>query len=110
MAFTLKLDGDYLKPAILCDRCGLAVSSSGYQLSRPISTSHPLTASSAQVCGDDCLDAWTLERDDDGEWIAIALDAYLANLVATLEIDLEGVLERERAVSAAEHTRHEAPD
>ncbi len=63
-----------------------------------------------QLCGDDCLEAFQLESPDSDEWVAIALDAYLANLITVLNVDPEQVLERERAVWAAEHTRHEAPD
>ncbi|HEX3723845.1 MAG TPA: hypothetical protein VHV31_13715 [Nitrolancea sp.] len=111
MAFTLKLTGDYLLPAISCDCCGGAVTSSGFHLSRltpdrAYAVDHP----TAQVCSEACYEDFVSTQPLDDEWFAIPIDAYLANLVLALDIDVEDVLERERAVSAAEHTRHEAPD
>ena len=111
MTFTLKLSEDYLQPAITCDRCGAAVASSGFQLWRPATQdADPIAADAAQICGDECLEGWITERDDGDEWLAISIDAYLANLIGTLDVDVTSVLAREQAVWAAEHTRHEAPD
>ena len=111
MTFTLKLSEDYLRPAITCDRCGDDVAAAGYQLWRPAGRdSGSIADSSAQLCGDECLEEWIIERDDGGEWLAIPIDAYLANLIGALDVDVESVLAREQAVWAAEHTRHEAPD
>ena len=111
MAFTLKLQGDYLQPAITCDRCGADVSTSGYHGWNANSESvNPWEHASVQLCGDECLDAFLAEQPANDEWLAIPIDAYLANLVTILKLDLDLVLERERANWAAEHTRHEAPD
>lgn len=111
MAFTLKQHGETLHPAIVCDHCGADVPSSGFQLWRSTGD-QPITLHihSAQLCGEDCLEAWLLERPDGGEWLAFPFDAYLANLINTLGIDVTSVLEREQALWAAEHTRREAPD
>jgi hypothetical protein len=110
MAFTLKLDGEALRPTIRCDRCGADVPSSGFQLWRPTGDRAAGDCHSAQLCGEDCLDAWLFQQPDADEWLAVPLDAYLANLIVALEVDVAAVLEREQAVWAAEHTRHEAPD
>ncbi len=111
MAFTLKLQGEYLQPAIICERCGADVPSSGYHLWNANSASgDPQEHASVQLCGDECLEFFLAEQPGNDEWLAIPIDAYLANLVTALQLDLDLVLERERANWAAEHTRHEAPD
>jgi hypothetical protein len=111
VTFTLTLDGEYLRPVILCDQCGDRVSSGGFHLSR-------LTGDQAgspkppahQVCGEACYEAFVSVQPLDDEWFAIPLDAYLANLIHALNIDPDAVLAREQALTATEHTRHEAPD
>ncbi len=110
MTFTLKLSDDYLRPAITCDRCGADVAASGYQLWRPAGHDADAIAASAQLCDDECLEGWITERADGDEWLAFPIDAYLANLIGTLDVDVTSVLAREQGVLAAEHTRHEAPD
>jgi hypothetical protein len=111
MAFILKLTGDYLLPAIRCDCCGGEVTSTGFHLSR-LTPDLVVAVEQAtyQVCGEACYEDFVSARPLDEEWFALPIDAYLANLVRSLDIDADDVLERERAVSAAEHTRHEAPD
>lgn len=111
MAFTLKLTGDYLLPVISCDCCSDEVASSGFHLSR-LTPAHTSAADQPtyQVCSEACYEEFVSTQPLDDEWFAIPIDAYLANLVLALGIAVEDVLERERAVSAAEHTRHEAPD
>jgi hypothetical protein len=111
MAFILKLNGEYLLPAIVCDSCGNAVTSSGFHLSRPnFDPSNATDQPSHQVCSEACYEDFVTEQPLDDEWFAIPIDAYLANLMQALEINPADVLERERALFAAEHTRHEAPD
>ena len=111
MAFILKLNGEYLLPAITCDRCGSEVLSSGFHLSRlSADPSNTTDQPSHQVCSEACYEDFVSEQPLADEWFAIPIDAYLANLTRSLGISLDDVLERERAVSAAEHTRHEAPD
>jgi hypothetical protein len=110
MAYTLSLRNDYVQPTIVCDRCGAVVSSSGFHVWNTNPSDDDGAHATAQLCGDECLDAFVEEQPEGEEWLAIPIDAYLANLVTALNIDLERVLERERAVWAAEHTRHEGPD
>ena len=111
MAFILKLNGEYLHSAIACDSCGNAVTASGFHLSRlDADPSNPTSQPSQQVCSEACYEDFVSEQPLNDEWFAIPIDAYLANLVRSLGIDLDAVLEREQAVSAAEHTRDEAPD
>ncbi len=110
MAFVLELQDDYLRPAINCDRCGARVSASGFHLWRadpvePVGADVPV-----QLCSEECLEAFYDDRPLDEEWVAVPIDAYLVNLIDSLSIDPADVRERERAVWAAEHTRHEAPD
>jgi len=111
MAFVLTLNGEYLLPAIVCDRCGGQVDASGFHLARlDPNSSDPLGQPSIQVCSEACYDDFASEQPAPDEWFAIPIDAYLANLVRSLDINPDDVLEREQAVSAAEHTRDEAPD
>ena len=111
MAFTLTLTGEYLRPAIVCDQCSDTVTSGGFHLSRltpdrVISLDQP----AYQVCGEACYEAFFAAQPLDDEWFAIPLDAYLANLIRALQIDPDAVLAREQALTATEHTRHEAPE
>lgn len=111
MAFTLTLNGEYLRPVIVCDQCGAAVTAGGFHLSR-LDHDHSIAADQPahQVCGEACYEAFADARPLDEEWFAIPLDAYLANLVNALNIDPEAVLAREQALTATEHTRDEAPE
>jgi hypothetical protein len=111
VTFTLTLNGDYLRSAIVCDQCGGAVTSGGFHLSRltrdqTISPEQPVH----QVCGEACYEAFVDARPLEEEWFAIPLDAYLANLIHMLNIDPDAVLAREQALLATEHTRHEGPE
>ncbi|HEX7102545.1 MAG TPA: hypothetical protein VF201_07880 [Nitrolancea sp.] len=111
MTFTLTLNGEYLRPAIVCDQCGAIVTAGGFHLSRltpdqSISPDQP----AHQVCGEACYEAFVSAQPLDDEWFAISLDAYLANLIRSLNIDPDAVLAREQALTATEHTRHEAPE
>ena len=111
MTFTLKLNGEYLLPAIVCDCCGGEVTASGFHLSRlNLDASDAPDQPSHQVCSEACYEDFVSEQPLNDEWFAIPIDAYLANLMHSLDINPVDVLERERAFSAAEHTRHEAPD
>lgn len=62
------------------------------------------------VCSDDCLDRLSAEREDEGEWVATPFAVYLANLIVTLGIDIDAILQTEQASIAAENTRDQAPD
>jgi hypothetical protein len=62
------------------------------------------------ICSESCLDRISSEREDQGEWIATPFPVYLANLIVTLGIDIDAVLETEHASVAAENTRDQAPD
>jgi hypothetical protein len=111
VTFTLTLTGEYLLPAVICDQCGDVVTSGGFHLSRltpdqTISPGQPVH----QVCGDACYEAFVDAQPLDEEWFAVPLDAYLASLIQSLNIDPDAVLAREQALSATEHTRHEAPE
>jgi hypothetical protein len=111
VAFTLKLNDEYLLPAIVCDQCGEIVTAGGFHLSRltpdqSISPEQP----AHQVCGEACYEAFVSAQPLDDEWFAIPLDAYLANLVRSLNIDPDAVLAREQALTASEHTRDEGPE
>ncbi len=110
MAYILEFHDDYLRPAIMCDHCGTRVTASGFHLWRadpvePVGANVPV-----QLCSEECLEAFYDKRSIDEEWVAVPIDAYLTNLIDSLSISPAKVRERERAVSAAEHTRHEAPD
>lgn len=111
MTFTLTLTGEYLRPAIICDQCGNAVTAGGFHLSRltpdrSISPDQP----AHQVCGEACYEAFVSAQPLDDEWFAIPLDAYLASLIRALNIDPDAVLAREHALTATEHTRDEGPE
>jgi len=110
MTFILVLHDDVLGPAIRCDQCGTVISASGFHLWNVDAQAGVDPLESVQLCSEECLDAFYNERPLDEEWVAVPIDAYLVNLIESLSIDSAAVLERERAVYAAEHTRHESPD
>lgn len=111
MAFTLRLQGEFLLAAVTCDQCGDAVPAAGFFVWNANSDpDNPADGASVQLCSDECLDAFAERQPENDEWLATPLDAYLANLATSLNVDLAAVLEREEAVWAAEQTRHEAPD
>ena len=111
MAFTLKLNGEYLQPEIICDQCGAAVTAGGFHLSRQTFEQSVAPDQPAhQVCGEACYEAFVSAQPLDDEWFAIPLDAYLANLIHALNIDPDAVLAREQALTATEHTRDEGPE
>ena len=62
------------------------------------------------LCSEHCLEQISAEREDEGEWIATPFAVYLANLIVSLGIDIDAVLETEHASVAAENTRDQAPD
>jgi hypothetical protein len=62
------------------------------------------------LCSEECLDQISADREDDGEWIATPFAVYLANLIVSLGIDIDAVLDTEHASIAAENTRDQAPD
>jgi len=111
LTFTLTLNGEYLLPAIICDQCGNAVSAGGFHLSHlnPNQTISP-DQPAHQVCGEACYEAFVSAQPLDDEWFAIPLDAYLASLIHTLNIDPAAVLAREQALTATERTRGEGPE
>ncbi len=111
MTFTLKPEGEFLQAAVTCDQCGGDVPASGFFVWNTNSDpDDPADVASVQLCSDECLESFAEEQPENDEWLATPLDAYLANLATSLNVDLAAVLERERAVWAAEQTRHEAPD
>ena len=64
----------------------------------------------ALLCSEACLERISTEREADGEWVATPFAVYLANLIVSLGIDIDEVLETEQASVAAENTRDQAPD
>jgi hypothetical protein len=62
------------------------------------------------VCSEECLNAIDEQNEDRGEWIATPFSVYIANLIVSLGIDVDEVLETEQASVAAENTRDQAPD
>lgn len=62
------------------------------------------------VCCEDCLEQLSNERAEQGEWVATPFAVYLSNLIVSLGIDVERVLETEQASVASENTRDQAPD
>lgn len=103
MAFGLHVMADRLVPAARCDRCSGLVGVQGVVLWEATNPGAALIA-----CSDECLATLTVEGSRD--WLAIALDAYLAGLIHRLGVDLEAVEQRERAAAAAELTRREGPE
>ena len=99
-------------PAAKCDVCESEIdrASAGY-VAWPVDVlASPCDETVAVVCSDDCLERISADRHDEGEWIATPFAVYLANLVVSLGIDIESVLETEHASVAAERTRDQAPD
>jgi hypothetical protein len=62
------------------------------------------------LCSEKCLSDVSESRSEQGEWIATPFAVYLANLVVSLGIDIEEVIDTEQASVAAENTRDQAPD
>jgi hypothetical protein len=99
-------------PAARCTHCGTEFDRArGGYAAWPVDViNNPPYVEVQLLCCDDCLDAFSAEHEDDGEWIATPFAVYLANLIVTLGIDIDAVLETEHASVAAENTRDQAPD
>ncbi len=112
MAFTMILTSDHFVAAAICDQCGTKADEDGlilWNLSEAgadEATSQPCLI----ACSHDCADQIASPYETTGDWVAIQLDAYLANLVHANNVDVDAVLERERAGTAALYTRDESPD
>ena len=101
----------FFVPVAICDHCGREVGADGLIL-WDIAATGPLTGQRMLVaCDDACVEELAGASDDvEVEWVAVALDAYLAGLVEQLAIEPAAVLERERAAAAIEETRREGPE
>jgi hypothetical protein len=99
-------------PAVQCDRCGTEFdrSDAGYAAWPVDILSDPRDESVVLLCSEQCLEQTSTEREEAGEWIATPFSVYMANLIVSLGIDVEAVLETEHASVAAENTRDQAPD
>lgn len=103
MTFTIELDGGTIAPVARCDRCGQAAPAEGF-----VAWDAAVADGVARIaCREACLEALTTPS---GDWLAVPLDAYLADLIRRLGIDLGAVEQRERAAAAAELTRREGPE
>jgi hypothetical protein len=111
MGFLMTESEGFFVPAAVCDHCGREVGADGLIL-WDIASARPLTGQRMLVaCDDACVDELAGTSDDaEAEWVAVALDAYLAGLVERLSIEPAAVLERERAAAAMEETRREGPE
>lgn len=112
MAFTMIPTSDHFIAAAICDQCGARAGEDGLILWN-LSGADANEADSQPcliACSHACADQIASPYENVGDWVAIQLDAYLANLVHANDVDVEAVLERERAGSAAIHTRDESPE
>lgn len=104
-------DGFFV-PVAVCDHCGREAGPESLVL-WDMAASRTFGAERRMLvaCEDECLEALAQgASENESEWVAVALDAYLAGLVERLAIDPGAVLERERAAAAAEETRREGPE
>jgi hypothetical protein len=99
-------------PAASCELCETEFDrAEGGYAAWPVDVlSDPRNEHVVLLCSEHCLEQISSEREDDGEWIATPFSVYLANLIVSLGIDVETVLETEQASVAAENTRDQAPD
>lgn len=99
-------------PAARCELCDAEFdrSDAGYAAWPVDIVSDPRDEQVVLICSEACLERVSAEREDAGEWIATPFAVYLANLIVSLGIDIDAVLETEQASVAAENTRDQAPD
>lgn len=99
-------------PAARCELCETEFdrADSGYAAWPVDVLSDPRDEAIVLLCSEACLEKISAEREEAGEWIATPFAVYLANLIVSLGIDIEAVLETEHASVAAENTRDQAPD
>ena len=99
-------------PAVRCELCETEFdrAATGYAAWPVDVLADPRDEPVVFLCSEHCLSQISDEREDAGEWIATPFAVYLANLVVSLGIDIEAILETEQASVAAEHTRDQAPD
>jgi hypothetical protein len=99
-------------PAARCELCEGEFDSSdqGYAAWPVDVLADPRNETVVLLCSEGCLDQIATEREDDGEWVATPFPVYIANLIVSLGIDIEEVIETEHASVAAENTRDQAPD
>jgi hypothetical protein len=99
-------------PSARCDVCdGELASPSECYVAWPVDVlADPCDEIVTLLCSEQCLEHVSTSRGDEGEWIAAPFGVYVANLVVSLELDVDEVLETEQASVAAENTRDQAPD
>jgi hypothetical protein len=99
-------------PSVRCDQCNAEIgSASNAYAAWPVDIlADPRDSVVSVICSQECLDAVGAERESEGEWIATPFAVYVANLIFSLGIDVNRVLETEQASVAAEKTRDQAPD
>jgi hypothetical protein len=99
-------------PAAQCDHCaGEIADTSGCYVAWPVDIlAEPRDETIMVLCSELCLEHVSQFRAGEGEWIATPLAVYLANLIVTMDIDVDRVIETEQASVAAERTRDQAPD
>lgn len=99
-------------PAARCEQCNSEFdrADQGYAAWPVDVLAEPRDEVVVLVCGEECLERVSDERSDQGEWVATPFAVYLCNLIVSLGIDVETVLETEQASVAAENTRDQAPD
>ena len=118
MGFVMTEEDGFFVPVAVCDHCGREAGPESLVLwDMAASLTFGAERRMLVACEDECLEALAGgaddpegERADERDWVAVALDAYLAGLVERLAIDPAAVLERERAAAAAEETRREGPE
>ncbi len=99
-------------PAARCELCETEFdrADAGYAAWPVDVLSDPRDEPVVLLCSEACLERISSELEDAGECIATPFAVYLANLIVSLGIDIESVLETEHASVAAENTRDQAPD
>ena len=109
--FVIERRDDGFHPSVTCDQCDGPVGPDGFVLWNADAPPQDLPHIPVLIaCSEACMEVLATQYADEAELAATPLDAYLANLVFNLDIDVNRVLKRELAAWQAERTRDEAPE